>query len=146
MDEWLQELQETLNTAARDSSQWWAEFSKEADQVVDEWVDASIEAVQDVEAALAPGLNRLTEQIDQAVDAGILFFDQQVSPWIEETTAPITNTVNPWLQNHPACIGCQHYHGTAYGDEMLVCGMHPYGPDDEACPDWEAVWPVDAER
>jgi hypothetical protein len=40
-------------------------------------------------------------------------------------------------QVHPACVGCQHYHGHIYSGNLLVCGMHPYGWSDEHCPDWE---------
>lgn len=44
----------------------------------------------------------------------------------------------PSLPNQPAaCQGCQHYHGRMYGGSMLVCGMHPYGVEDDRCPDWE---------
>lgn len=41
------------------------------------------------------------------------------------------------------CIGCEHYHGVAYGYDrthrtMLVCGFHPYGWHGSAvCPDWK---------
>ena len=142
MDDWLQELQERFNTAARESSQWFADFSKQTEQAIDDWVEVSIDTLQDVEEALAPGFDQLYDQIDQAVDASIVFVEQQVSPWVEEVTAPVTHTVNPWLQNHPACIGCRNYHGNTYGDEMLVCGIHPYGPGEERCPDWESVWPA----
>jgi hypothetical protein len=45
--------------------------------------------------------------------------------------------VRPTAKQHPACQGCQHYHGYRYGEHLLVCAMHPYGWDDEECPDWE---------
>jgi hypothetical protein len=38
----------------------------------------------------------------------------------------------------PACQGCCHYHGRSYGGTRLVCGMHPYGVEEEDCPDWQA--------
>ncbi len=41
----------------------------------------------------------------------------------------------PTLRDHPACVDCCHYHGEVYGDNFLVCAMHPYGWDDENCPD-----------
>lgn len=157
MDDWLKQLQEALDRAAQDASERWAEVSKQATQVVeqvvepaieqaiDQWVDDSLEVLDQVEQALSPTFNQMNVQLDDALDAGLLFFDQQIAPWIEETTAPVTHIVNPWLQDHPACIGCQHYHGTVYGGEMLVCGMHPYGPEDKTCPDWASAWPTNSE-
>ena len=40
------------------------------------------------------------------------------------------------------CQDCIHYHGMAYGRRrethtVLICGFHPYGWDDEICPDWQ---------
>jgi hypothetical protein len=41
-----------------------------------------------------------------------------------------------------ACVGCDNYHGVAYGSSqatraMLVCGIHAYGwHGDIPCPDW----------
>jgi hypothetical protein len=43
------------------------------------------------------------------------------------------------------CIGCQHYHGIAYGYTQetrmpLICGFHPYGWQSEGpCPDWQGA-------
>jgi len=51
----------------------------------------------------------------------------------------ITSRVYPDRNTHPACQGCRHYHGYVYGGELFVCAMHPYGWDDENCPDWEGV-------
>jgi len=52
--------------------------------------------------------------------------------WFEE------QKIQPNSNTHPACIGCANYHGRVYNGNLLVCGMHPYGWDDENCPDWEA--------
>lgn len=41
-----------------------------------------------------------------------------------------------------ACVGCQNYHGQAYGLQQarrvaLICGLHPYGWQGSLpCPDW----------
>ncbi|NJO65341.1 MAG: hypothetical protein HC836_46790 [Richelia sp. RM2_1_2] len=32
------------------------------------------------------------------------------------------------------CAGCRNFHGA----DEIVCGIHPYGWDDENCPDWES--------
>jgi hypothetical protein len=47
-----------------------------------------------------------------------------------------TPKIEPCDHFHPACIGCQNYHGHIYGRNLLVCGMHPYGWDDDNCPDF----------
>lgn len=51
------------------------------------------------------------------------------------TNAP-TPQANPWLW-HQACKGCANWHGVRYGNELLVCAMHPFGVDAEWCKDWE---------
>jgi len=34
------------------------------------------------------------------------------------------------------CQGCQNYHGETYNGNRLICGIHPYGwDDDHGCPD-----------
>jgi len=43
------------------------------------------------------------------------------------------------LYEHQACVGCRHYHGQVYGGNLLVCGMHPHGPEDASCRDWEGM-------
>lgn len=145
MDEWLKQLQSELNEAAQVSSQLLTKVARQGEQVMGQWVDSSIEVVEaaekSIEENVAPAFLQINDQVDAALDAGVDFLNQQITPWIEKVTAPIVNTVNPILQDHPTCVGCRNYHGTGYGNEMLVCGMHPYGPDDESCPDWESVWP-----
>ncbi len=44
----------------------------------------------------------------------------------------------PNPRKHPACVGCNNYHGYIYGGDLLVCAMHPYGWEGEKCPDWQA--------
>jgi hypothetical protein len=40
---------------------------------------------------------------------------------------------------HPLCANCKHFHGQAYNDIAIVCGMHPYGiaEGQNACEDQE---------
>ncbi len=50
-----------------------------------------------------------------------------------------------------ACQNCKYYDGSTYGGNLLVCGIHPYGPGDESdpatqptsCEDWEGNRPLD---
>ena len=145
MDEWLKQLQQNANEAAEASGRALTKIAQRSEQMVEQWVDSSIEIVEiaekSIEDNLAPALIQINEQVESALDAGEDFVHGQVTPWLERVTAPIANTINPLVQDHPVCVGCRHYHGANYGNEMLVCGMHPYGPDEEHCPDWESVWP-----
>jgi len=58
---------------------------------------------------------------------------------IPEPTLPdeIEDEIEEKTDQYPACVRCKHFHGEEYGGNFLVCGMHPYGWDDENCPDWE---------
>ncbi len=38
-----------------------------------------------------------------------------------------------------SCIGCRYYYGKRHGHDQLICAMHPYGPSDDLCRDWEAA-------
>jgi hypothetical protein len=35
-----------------------------------------------------------------------------------------------------SCIGCDNYHGQSYGENLLVCAIHPHGWNDDNCPDF----------
>ncbi len=78
------------------------------------------------------------------------FFQQFIEPVFESefeievdevnsSAGIFINYVEPSAEKYPACVGCQNYHGYVYGGNVLVCGMHPYGwdEDDKECPDWE---------
>ncbi|WP_392530210.1 hypothetical protein [Nostoc sp. C117] len=35
-----------------------------------------------------------------------------------------------------ACLGCSNYDGEFYGDNQLICAIHPYGCGSDFCPDF----------
>lgn len=63
--------------------------------------------------------------------------DSLFREFFEDSDSLLTPHIPATAQQHPACIGCQHYHGHVYSGNLLVCGMHPYGWSDPHCPDWE---------
>lgn len=102
-------------------------------QEVSETVDAMAEVV---ESAIATEVQDFWRDLFEPMLEVYIEFD---SEWDDnETEFALTSKVEPTAQTHPACIGCRHYHGYVYSGNLLVCGMHPYGWDDENCPDWEA--------
>jgi uncharacterized protein YacL len=39
-----------------------------------------------------------------------------------------------------ACKGCRNWHGEIYFRSLLVCALHPYGPESgKNCRDWEKI-------
>jgi len=133
MNEWLQQLQAELDEAAQASGKWLSEVATDTDRVLNDTAD-------EIAQAIAPVVIEINQRLDESLDATELFIYQQFTPWFEEVSAPITNTVTPYVQEHHTCIGCKHYNGSVHGGNMLVCGMHPYGPDDDTCQDWASVW------
>ena len=129
MDEWLRQLQASLDEAAQGSEKWLIEVIEETDQ-----------AVSQAAEAIGPVVIELHQQVEDSLDATEIFLSEHFTPWVETVTMPITHTITPYLQAHHACVGCEHYNGTAHGGNMLVCAMHPYGPEDETCQDWSSVW------
>lgn len=78
---------------------------------------------------------------ETGIEAEIIIFEdleEFADEFGEESELFGFNFKRPTPENHPACLGCQHYHGRVYGGNLLVCAMHPYGWDDKNCPDWES--------
>ncbi|BCL39785.1 hypothetical protein [Nostoc sp. MS1] len=47
--------------------------------------------------------------------------------------------VQEQLSRPLTCVGCGNYHGGRYGNQRLVCGIHPYGYSELTnCPDFVA--------
>ncbi|MEO1592949.1 MAG: hypothetical protein AAFU71_16880, partial [Cyanobacteria bacterium J06632_22] len=92
---------------------------------------------------LERNLDQLVETVEPWADAAVV----NLGTWIEQVTTPVNQVVDPWLQNRTRCIGCRNYHGQTYGDQDLICAIHPFGPDADrdACPDYEAVWDGDGQ-
>ncbi|MEO0406516.1 MAG: hypothetical protein AAF289_04115 [Cyanobacteria bacterium P01_A01_bin.135] len=140
MDDWFDELNRTVETVRQD-----VEFLvKEATDAAVEFTDSMIqisevvgEQVQETlltEAEQMIGL--LMEQVDEWLGPGQFSLDIDLY-WQPDLGEPWVERVSPSATNHPACVGCKHYHGRIYSGNLLVCGMHPYGWEGDDCPDWE---------
>ncbi|MBD2315047.1 response regulator [Desertifilum sp. FACHB-1129] len=44
------------------------------------------------------------------------------------------------LQDTRSCATCQYYFGGKPGGNLLVCAVHPNGPSDPLCRDWESKY------
>jgi hypothetical protein len=128
MKDWSKELWEVFDTVATEVEQFFEEVGEVVEMVADEVGTIFIEEIDLL----------LNDLLDPFAETYIDFDFEDEGSGIDTS---ITYKVNPTLQKNPACIGCKHYHGYAYGGKLLVCGMHPYGWDGEQCPDWEEGQP-----
>lgn len=166
MDYWTRELEKWLEPIAREVEATVETVTTQVDQWLEQSVQdfeqAATELQTQVETHLAEtwGLevDRLRRDMEASIDQWMAdwfspFWDDDwpdaTPPHSDPDTAPGLNQydalydqlnpkVPPSPDRHAACIGCRHYHGRVYNDQLLVCGMYPFGWDAGACPDWEA--------
>lgn len=131
-----------FETMARDVEQFMEEVSQGMQEAADALVELSESMVEQMEEAFAPQMDRLEQEMEGWLDP-FLELVSTLETSLMDTAAPVTHTVEPMMNQHPACVGCRHYHGQAYNGVMFVCGMHPYGWEAETCPDWESIWGKD---
>jgi len=133
--DWSNIVFEALETVAADVEQFFTEVAQGIDEVLDACVEASEAAIEQLNYSLPEMEQQISGWVDPILEA-YLGFEIAVG----DATQPISHTVDPLMNSHPACVGCRHYHGQIYGETMLVCGMHPYGWETEKCPDWRSTW------
>lgn len=77
-------------------------------------------------------LNDEEENNEQSSSRNIFY-----NNFIDDDMDFLNPKIHPNAEKYPACIGCSNYHGHVYNGNILVCGIHPHGWDDDNCPDWE---------
>jgi hypothetical protein len=147
MESWQQDWFRMFETIAQEINQLFEDIGRDLSEAADSLLSFSEEVAEEVEHSL--------EEIDQLMAPKLAQWDEELMQWvdpilqavwgieatIDRAVEPVTHTVEPWLNQHPVCVGCRHYHGQEYGGNLLVCAMHPYGMEDgsDSCPDKEAV-------
>lgn len=153
MEDWTTEFVRAIEQAVESVEAWTNDAGEELDKQFEEWSNWSDEVAEQMYAAISEvvPLDEVAQDVDRAIEDWLdwleplfpLDDDGAIDDWgfpdsdgDRDPFVPITY-VRPTANRHPACRGCQHYHGQMYGDNLLVCGMHPYGWDGEDCPDWD---------
>jgi len=129
MEKWQKDFFEILETVADEVEHFFLGVT----EVVDSFFEITEEITEQVQNTLVTELDQYLNELAEP----IFEVYWELEEVIGEVDQPFPYTVEPTRQEHPACIGCSHYHGQVYGGNLLVCGMHPYGWEDENCPDWE---------
>ncbi|UBF25759.1 hypothetical protein K9N68_30120 [Kovacikia minuta CCNUW1] len=136
MENWSVDFSKMLEAMVKEVEQFLTDTAKDISEAVDAFVEASEEIVAQMQTTFEAEIEpRINEFLDPILEAYLGF-----EIVVEETTQPVVRSIEPFLNEHPACVGCRHYHGQSYGGTMLVCGMHPYGWEGEKCPDWQSTW------
>jgi len=133
--------------------EWWKQLEKTAAEVevfFTEVGEATEEAVDEVSENISTFLEQFQLDVLGEVDSFVQDLVDVIITTRDEIDAVISEEWEgfsdedftsmsyhkPSVQSHPACINCANYHGQVYNGNLLVCAMHPYGFDDNNCPDW----------
>lgn len=171
MDDWSKQWFDAFGNAVQDFTQqlsedterWFDTVTEQLATASDALVQTTDQWAEQVQEAIDPEIDRMVGELNQAVEPFRVTINAEVDyvadelneilgplvtglsgidQWFEEVSGPFNSTVEPLLQNYPACVGCRNFCGQSYGGNTLVCAMHPFGPEEERhCPDWESVWP-----
>jgi hypothetical protein len=129
-EEFCDHLAITAENVAKDVSQAIEGLVVEVEDNLNQEVENFFQEIDDFVVQLLQPLIEQEEDFEETI-----FFEQDFSLEVDfDFDYP---TLKPNAQKHSACIGCTNYHGKIYGGNLLVCAMHPYGWDDDYCPDWD---------
>lgn len=138
MEDWQKDFTTLVETVTSEFEEFIEQVGVVVESVTEEISEAIETATQQIQDTVSPDLDQYFQELfEPFVEIYVEFEDVVFEDWIEESEFAINPKVEPSLEKHPACIGCSHYHGRIYGENLLVCGMHPYGWDDRNCPDWQ---------
>lgn len=126
---------------------WAGEMSLGAAKQVDRWVERSVEWSEEVATemtdAVADVVTDVVTQVTTEISAQTqAFLDTDLDAFLNALIQPFTvESLEDWInavsvpnqysgvaiKPHPLCANCKNFHGQAYNDVALVCGIHPYG-------------------
>lgn len=141
MDDWskefLQMVDETVVAVDRVFTELATTVETAMDELLEEFGTTVETAVSDIQKIIVFELDENVPEWREWLD-----LENDIFPDIEDlghhTEFYDVYPVFPSVDNNPACIGCRNYHGQVYNGNLLVCGMHPSGWEDDKCPDWES--------
>lgn len=146
MENWQKDLMRVLDGAKDDFGQFFDNLGTAVDTVAEDCHEVLDSFAAEIEDTLTKEFELFFHEIDQFVEVllePLIDVDREFeqTTFIEREFNLDTDfefpQAKPNSTDRPACIGCRHYHGRSYGGNLLICGMHPYGWDDNNCPDWQ---------
>jgi hypothetical protein len=123
----MEEWQNEIFAVFKDLTTLFDEFGRELTELVEEVTTEAQEILNLQWDELKEVLTELWQEFE-------LEFEES-TPFNWDIPVPPKPLPDP--TTHPACVGCINYDGSAYGGNLLVCGMHPFGCGQATCSDWE---------
>ncbi len=130
MEKWQKDFWDMINTVADEVERFFLGMT----EMVDTFIDLSEEVTEQLQNTIATEVDQYLQDLAEPILEVYWELEEIVGDDIEPT---FPYSVDPTPEKNPACIGCRHYHGQVYSGNLLICGMHPYGWEDQKCPDWE---------
>jgi hypothetical protein len=129
MENWQKDLWQVMETLADEVERFFLGMT----EMVDTFFEFTEELSEQVNSSIATELEYLQDIVEPLSEA---YWElDNISSDNFDPAFPYA--VDATHEKNAACVGCKHYHGYAYGGNLLVCGMHPSGVEDATCPDWE---------
>ncbi|MBV9384898.1 MAG: hypothetical protein JOZ78_00560 [Chroococcidiopsidaceae cyanobacterium CP_BM_ER_R8_30] len=129
MEQWQKNFFGMLETLTGEAERFFLGFT----EMVDTLFEISEEITDQVQTSIVSEIDQYLSDLAEP----LLEVYWELEEVVGDMDQPFPYGVEPTPEEHPACIGCRHYHGQVYGGNLLVCGMHPYGVEAETCPDWQ---------
>ena len=130
MENWQKDLWQLMETLTDEVERFFIGMT----EVVDTFFEFTEELTEQVHNSIATEVDQYLQDIVEPLSEIYWELDDIPS---ENFDPAFPYAVDATTEKNPACVGCKHYHGYAYGGNLLVCGMHPSGVEDSICPDWE---------
>ncbi len=128
MEKWQKDFSELVETVADEVEQFFVGVT----EMVDSLFEISEELAEQLQTTIITELDQYLNDLAEPLFEAYWELED-----VTELDQPFSYIVEPTPQKNPACIGCRHYHGQVHGGNLLICAMHPYGWEDENCPDWQ---------
>ena len=130
MEKWQKDFFEMMQIVADEVDNFFLGMT----EVVDTFFELTEEISEQVQSTLLTEVEQYLQEFSEPNLEGYWDFEDVMG----DVDPAFPYSVEATVEKNPACVGCCHYHGQAYGGNLLVCGMHPSGCEDDSCPDWEA--------
>lgn len=134
MEDWQKDFLATIELVTVECESLFNNVSKMVETIVEEGKDALDDVANDLESIILTEIELFFDSLPPE-DFTREYFEGSIEDLDEDIDLYLNPKVEPTLEKHPACIGCANYHGRVYGGNLLVCAMHPYGWEDDNCPD-----------